>query len=83
MSSTNPQRWARVLLELAWKRPGLPTEWDGPELMRRVREMKPGLPILTCVHGKDAEGDTPPGVPTLREPFTPNQLLLVIGSLMA
>jgi CheY-like chemotaxis protein len=56
---------------------------DGPELMRRVREMKPGLPILHVVHGNDPEGDTPPGVPTLREPFTPNQLLLVIGSLLA
>jgi CheY-like chemotaxis protein len=56
---------------------------DGPELMRRTREIKPGLPILHVVHGKDQEGDTPPDVPTLREPFTPNQLLLVVGSLLA
>jgi hypothetical protein len=27
MALTNPQRWARVLLELAWKRPCLPTGW--------------------------------------------------------
>lgn len=56
---------------------------DGFELMRRVRELKPGLPILHVVHRKDPEGDTPPGVPVLREPFTPNQLLLAIGSLLA
>jgi hypothetical protein len=27
MASTNPQRWARCPPGLAWKRPGLPTEW--------------------------------------------------------
>jgi hypothetical protein len=27
MSSTKPQRWARVAPGLAWKRPGLPREW--------------------------------------------------------
>jgi hypothetical protein len=27
MASTNPQRWARVPPHLAWKHPGLPTEW--------------------------------------------------------
>jgi hypothetical protein len=27
MTSTNLQRWARVPPHLAWKRPGLPTEW--------------------------------------------------------
>jgi hypothetical protein len=25
--STEPQRWARVPPGLAWKRPGLPTDW--------------------------------------------------------
>ena len=56
---------------------------DGPELMRRTREVKPDLPILHVVHGSDSDAGTPPGVPTLREPFTPNQLLLVVGSLLA
>ena len=27
MASTDRQRWARVPPALAWKRPGLPTEW--------------------------------------------------------
>jgi hypothetical protein len=27
MASTDRQRWARVPPTLAWKRPGLPTEW--------------------------------------------------------
>jgi hypothetical protein len=27
MALTNPQRWARVLPHLAWKHPGMPTEW--------------------------------------------------------
>jgi hypothetical protein len=27
MASTDPQRWARVPPAIAWKRPGLPTEW--------------------------------------------------------
>jgi CheY-like chemotaxis protein len=56
---------------------------DGPELMRRVRDLRADMPILHVVHGNDPDGGTPPGVPTLREPFTPNQLLLVVGSLLA
>jgi hypothetical protein len=27
MASTDSQRWARVPPELAWKHPGLPTDW--------------------------------------------------------
>ena len=27
MGSTEPQRWARVPLGLAWKHPGLPRDW--------------------------------------------------------
>lgn len=56
---------------------------NGPELMRRARALKPDLPILHVAHNRAEENDTPPGVPTLREPFTPNQLLLAIGSLLA
>jgi len=55
---------------------------DGPELMRRTRELRPDLPILHVVHGNDPEGDTPPGVPVIREPFTPNQLLVAVGKLL-
>jgi CheY-like chemotaxis protein len=56
---------------------------DGPELMRRTRERWPEMPILHVIHGIDSDGDVPPGVLTLREPFTPNQLLLIVGSLLA
>ncbi len=55
---------------------------DGPELMRRVREKRPDVAILHVIHDGGPDGSTPPGVPNLREPFTPNQLLLVIGSLL-
>jgi len=56
---------------------------NGPELMRKTRQMRPDMPILHVVHGNDPDGDTPPGVPILREPFTPNQLLLAVGKLLA
>ena len=42
MGSTNPQRWARVLPGLAWKRPGLPAEWV--PVLERHPEGAPGLP---------------------------------------
>src|SRR5205807_2369803 len=56
---------------------------DGAELMRRTRVLKPDLPMLHVSHEPAQGGITPPGVPTLHEPFTPNQLLLVVGSLLA
>ena len=40
MPSTDRQRWARVPPHLAWKRPGLPTEWT-PVLERNPEAMKP------------------------------------------
>jgi hypothetical protein len=40
MQSTNPKRWARVPPGLAWKRPGLPTEWV-PVLERNPDAMNP------------------------------------------
>ncbi len=56
---------------------------DGPELIRQTRELRPGMPILHVVHHGDPGDGTPPDVPTLREPFTPNDLLMVLGSLLA
>ncbi len=56
---------------------------DGPELMRRTREMRPDMPILHVIHGNDSADGTPPDVPTLREPFTREQLLTAIRGLMA
>ena len=56
---------------------------DGPELMKRARVMRPDLPILHVIHGSDSDGGTPPGVPTLREPFTADQLLSIVRRLLA
>ena len=56
---------------------------DGPELMRQTRAARPGIAILHVVHHGDPGDGTPPGVFTLREPFTPHDLLMVVGSLLA
>ena len=56
---------------------------DGPELIRRTRELRPGMPILHVIHGGQTDDGTPPDVLTLREPFTPNQLLTAVGILLA
>jgi two-component system, OmpR family, response regulator CpxR len=53
---------------------------DGPELMRRARELQPGLPILHVVSGRD--GKAPLDVPTLKEPFTPEELMTAVRSLV-
>ena len=55
----------------------------GPELVRRVRMIRPDLPILHVLRAGDPDSDMPLDVLTLREPFTPNQLLLKVGSLLA
>ena len=57
---------------------------DGPELMRRTRDVRPAMPILHVVHRGDAnDAAAPLDVLTLREPFTPTQLLTAVGSLLA
>ncbi len=40
MASTDRQRWARVPPAVAWKRPGLPTEWTHV-LKRNPEAMNP------------------------------------------
>jgi DNA-binding response OmpR family regulator len=55
---------------------------NGPELMRRAREARPGLPILHLVARRGAPGSNPPDVLTLTEPFTPEQLLVAVDALM-
>jgi hypothetical protein len=45
MASTDPQRWARVPPQLAWKHPGMPTEWT------RVIEEMPADMILPLPPG--------------------------------
>jgi CheY-like chemotaxis protein len=56
---------------------------DGPELMRRTREMRPDMPILHVIHGNDPSDGTPPDVLTLREPFTAERLLTAVRALFA
>ena len=53
---------------------------DGPELMRRSRELQPGLPILHVVSQRDEGG--PLDVLTLVEPFTPDELMTAVRSLV-
>lgn len=40
MTSTNPQRWARVAPGLAWKHPGLPRDWT-PVLEQNPEAINP------------------------------------------
>jgi hypothetical protein len=56
---------------------------DGPSLIRLVRYMRPNVRILHVVEAHDADDTTPPDVLRLREPFTPNELLTAVGSLLA
>jgi CheY-like chemotaxis protein len=55
---------------------------DGPELMRRTREMRPDMAILHVIHDGASDGDTPLDVMNLREPFTPERLLTAVGALL-
>ena len=55
---------------------------DGAELMRRTRGFRPDLPILHVSHDGMAV-DTPAGVPTMSEPFSPNELLHAVRHLLA
>jgi CheY-like chemotaxis protein len=60
--------------------PGL----SGPDLIRQVREEMPALPILHIANlgsGGDP-GGLPANVPTLREPFTREQLLEAVRPLI-
>jgi DNA-binding response OmpR family regulator len=62
------------------KMPGL----NGPELIRRVRALMPALPILYVRNeGQSTAPDgLPADVPTLSEPFTPEQLLAAVAPLL-
>jgi DNA-binding response OmpR family regulator len=52
------------------------------ELIRRVRQEKPELPILHLGEPLLEAHDLLPDVPTLREPFTPEQLLAAVEALV-
>ena len=53
---------------------------DVGDLIRRVRISKPGLPVLHI--GSAIPSGLPADVPTLSESFTPDDLLVVVHSLM-
>jgi two-component system cell cycle sensor histidine kinase/response regulator CckA len=55
---------------------------DAPEVIRRVREQKPWLAVLHV--GDPLPDRTGPlrDVPTLREPFTPEQLFAAIAAVL-
>ena len=55
---------------------------DGPELMRRTREIRPDMPILHVLHNGHPNGHTPADVMSLREPFTPERLLTAVSALL-
>jgi DNA-binding response OmpR family regulator len=54
---------------------------DIGDLIRSARAAKPGLPVLHI--GSDIPMGLPADVPTLPEPFTPDDLLLAVKALMA
>jgi len=53
---------------------------DVGDLIRGARAGKPGLPVLHI--GSDIPATLPADVPTLREPFSPEELLLAVHALM-
>jgi CheY-like chemotaxis protein len=58
---------------------------NGPELIRRVREILPTLPILYIKNkapNTTAPGRLPPDIPILSEPFTAEQLLGAVKPLL-
>jgi DNA-binding response OmpR family regulator len=54
---------------------------DVGDLIRDARAAKPGLPVLHI--GSDIPPGLPADVPTLPEPFTPDDLLLAVKALVA
>jgi len=57
----------------------------GPELIRYLRVKMPTLPVLYIQNEEqpaDVARDLPPDVPTLREPFTAEQLLAAVRPLL-
>jgi hypothetical protein len=51
-----------------------------PALVRTVRDFHPGLPVLYI--GKSTIPGMPPGVGTVEESFTADQLLSAVGAIV-
>lgn len=58
--------------------------FDGVELIRHLRSQLPTLPILHIQNlGQSVDWERlPPDVPTLREPFSPDQLIDAVRALL-
>jgi DNA-binding response OmpR family regulator len=58
----------------------------GPTLIAELRRYLPSVPVLYLAHPDhstpEIERQLPPDVPILREPFTANELRVVVGSLL-
>jgi hypothetical protein len=54
----------------------------GPELIRRTRELRPGMAILHVIHQDGLAPELIPDVLNLQEPFTPEELLVVVRALL-
>ncbi len=56
---------------------------QAPELIRRVREVRPGLAILHVGDPLPPDATVGADVPTMREPFQPEQLLEAVAAVLA
>jgi hypothetical protein len=56
---------------------------DGPVLMRQTREFRPDMPIIHIAHQGGAESDLFPDVVNLREPVSPERLMMTVRSLLS
>jgi DNA-binding response OmpR family regulator len=55
---------------------------QGPELIRQTRELQPGMAILHVIHEDGLAQDLLADVLNLREPFTAEELLIVVRALV-
>ena len=55
---------------------------SGPELIWLMRSMRPSVRVLHIVAGKNSDHDSPSALLNLREPFTADELVTAVASLM-
>jgi two-component system, OmpR family, response regulator len=56
---------------------------NGLQLVSRLRQVMPKLPVLLLKGGGAPDGDREPGVPNIRKPFDLFQLLRAVHTLLA